>query len=162
MDEAFRALVIRATLDSFWSHASEMVLAHALEVKFMSMYMEVLGLSPTPALRLFPLYHHVSALQVLMILLHFTKPGRKIQQYSTAQHSLAQKASLSLTILWEWEASHSNGPDIILSFGSRKGRYIFAPISLDGMTNSHLAEAPEWRMLFPRIGHTPTSYSINS
>ena len=39
-DDAFECLVIRATIDAFWSHASKTISSHRSEVKFVCKYAE--------------------------------------------------------------------------------------------------------------------------
>ena len=118
-DLGFEALVIRATLDAFWSHASSTVASHVSEVRFMSRYGDALGLDPMPTLGPFPLYRHNGMLQALMVLMRSTEKGKK---KSTVQYSTARKARSTLTTLWE--VSPESGSDIVLSSASRKGRYI--------------------------------------
>jgi hypothetical protein len=118
-DDAFEALVIRATLDAFWSHATATVKSHVREARLMKRYGTALGFEPMPPLGPFPLYHHGGMLQALMVLMRSTEKGRK---RSTVQYGTARKARATLTVLWE--CSPQSGSDIILSSGSRKGRYI--------------------------------------
>jgi hypothetical protein len=118
-DDAFEALVIRATLDAFWSHASATVASHVREARFMAKYGTVLGYDPLPPLGPFPLYHHGGMAHALMVLMRSTEKGRK---RATVQYSTARKARATLTVLWE--SSPVSGSDIVLSSGSRKGRYV--------------------------------------
>ena len=118
-DDAFEALVIRATLDAFWSHALATVASHVREARFMARYGTALGYDPLPPLGPFPLYHHGGMAHALMVLMRSTKKGRK---RATVQYSTARKARATLTVLWE--SSPVSGSDIVLSSGSRRGRYI--------------------------------------
>ena len=118
-DLAFEALVIRATLDAFWSHASGTVAAHVAEVRFLSRYGDALGFNAMPVLGPYPLYHHGGMLQALMVLMRSTEKGKK---KATVQYSTARKIRATLTVLWE--ASPESGSDLVLSAGGKKGRYV--------------------------------------
>ena len=76
-DQAFEALVIRATLDAFWASATGTVSTHVTNVRFMKRYGDSLDLSPMPVLGPFPLYHHSRMLQAILLLLCSTEKGRK-------------------------------------------------------------------------------------
>jgi hypothetical protein len=117
-DQAFEALVIRATLDAFWASATGTVKSHVTNVRFMKRYGDSLDLSPMPSLGPFPLYHHGGMLQVILLLLRSTEKGRKNK---TVQYSTARKLRSTLTKIWE--ASPQAGADMVLSSASRKGRY---------------------------------------
>jgi hypothetical protein len=58
INETFLVLIIRATLNFLWYHATGMSAAHVSEVEFMRKYGEMLRLSPMPALGPFPLYDY--------------------------------------------------------------------------------------------------------
>jgi hypothetical protein len=118
--DAFEVLVICAILDAFWSHALTTVASHVREAKFMVKYGTALGFDPMPPLGPLPLYHHGGMVQALMVLMTSTEKGRK---GASVQYNTARKANrATLTVLWE--SSPASGSDIVLSSGSRKGRYI--------------------------------------
>ena len=85
----------------------------------MAKYGKALGYDPLPPLGPFPLYHHGGMAHAIMVLMRSTEKGRK---RATVQYSTARKARARLTILWE--SSPVSGSDIVLSSGSKKGRYI--------------------------------------
>jgi hypothetical protein len=74
-DKAFTALLIRATHDAFWAHASGMVRANITEVRFMVRYGAALGFDPMPPLGTFLLHQHKRMLQAIMLLMRSTEPG---------------------------------------------------------------------------------------
>lgn len=118
--DAFEALVICAILDAFWSHALTTVASHVREAKFMVKYGTASGFDPMPPLGPLPLYHHGGMVQALMVLMRSTEKGRK---GASVQYNTTRKANrATLTALWE--SSPASGSDIVLSSGSRKGRYI--------------------------------------
>lgn len=92
-DDAFEALVIRATLAAFWSHASTTVASHVREAQFMVKYGTALGYDPLPPLGPFPLYHHGGMTNALMVLMRSTEKGRK---HATVQYSTARKARATI------------------------------------------------------------------
>ena len=118
-DVAFEALVIRATLDAFWSHASGTVRSHVSEVRFLARYGDALDIDTMPSLGPFPLYHHGGMLQALMVLMRSTEKGRK---KATVQYGTARKIRATLTKLWD--TSPESGSDLVMSAASRKGRFI--------------------------------------
>jgi hypothetical protein len=97
-DVAFEALVIRATLDAFWSHATSTVRSHVSEARFLARYGDFLGFDAMPALGPFPLYHHGGMLQAIMLLMRSTEKGKK---RATVQYGTARKIRATLTRLWE-------------------------------------------------------------
>jgi hypothetical protein len=118
-DVASEVLVIRATLDAFWAHATSTVNSHVSEVRFLSRYGEALGFEPMPSLGPFPLYKHGGMLEAIMLLMRSSEKGRK---KATVQFGTARKIRSTLTRLWE--CSPDSGQDLVLSSASRKGRYI--------------------------------------
>ena len=111
-DEAFTCVVIRATLDAFWSHSSKTVQGHVREVKNVIKYAEMLGIpEPFPRLGPFPKSHHLGMLKAGR-----TK-GKEGVQYGTAR-----KIRGTSTVIWD--ASPESGADITLSSSSIKGRYV--------------------------------------
>lgn len=119
-DQAFEALAIRATLDSFWAHATTTVQAHVAQVRFMSRYGETLDISPMPALGPFPLYQHNGMLEAVLLLLRSLEPGKK--KDTGVQYGTARKVRATITVLWE--ASPESLADMVLSTGTRQGRYV--------------------------------------
>ena len=66
--EVFDCLVIRATLDAFWSRSTRTIAGHLREVKLIIKYASELGATnPLPRLGSFPLYHHLGMLQAIMV-----------------------------------------------------------------------------------------------
>jgi hypothetical protein len=118
-DVAFEALVIRATLDAFWSHASGTVRSHVSEVRFLARYGDALDIDTMPSLGPFPLYHHGGMLQALMVLMRSTEKGR---MKATVQYGTARKIRATLTKLWD--TSPESGLDLVMSAASRKCRFI--------------------------------------
>lgn len=118
-DQAFETLVIRATLDAFWSSATTTVASHVTNVRFMSRYGKSLGFLPMPSLGPIPLYKHGGMLQAILLLLRSTEKGKK---KDTVQYSTARKVRATLSKIWE--ASPEAHADLVLSSSSRKGRYV--------------------------------------
>ena len=118
-DQAFEALVIQATLDAFWSHASGTVNSHVTNVRFMSRYGDALGFAPMPALGPFSLYQHNGMLEAILLLMRSTEKGKK---KATVQFSTAWKVRATLTRLWE--SSPDAKADLVLSAGSKKGHFV--------------------------------------
>jgi hypothetical protein len=85
----------------------------------MSRYGDALGFDPMPSLGPYPLFKHGGMLQALMVLMRSTEKGKK---KTTVQYGTARKTRATLTVLWE--VSPDSGTDVVLSTGSRKGRYI--------------------------------------
>ena len=119
-DEAFECLVIRATLDAFWSRASKPVAGHVREVRFMARYGAALGFPPFPPLGPCPLYCHLGMMQAILVVTHSMEKGRGDNPY--VKYGTARKARGTLTILWE--SSPFAGADITLSSGSVAGWFI--------------------------------------
>ena len=88
-------------------------------VRFMARYGESLGFSPMSSLGPFPLGQHGGMQEAVLLLMRSTEKGKK---KATVQYSTARKVRATLTRLWE--SSPESGSDIVLSSGSRKGRYI--------------------------------------
>ena len=77
-DEAFNCLVIRATIDAFWLHASKTISSHRSEVKFICKYADALDIThPFPRLGPFPLGHHMGMLQGITLEMRSMEPGKK-------------------------------------------------------------------------------------
>ena len=119
-DMVFECMVIRATLDAFWSRASKTVAGHVREVKFMIKYGDALRVDPFPPLGPWPLYQHLGMLQAVMVEMRSREKGRGDRRW--VQYGTARKSRATLTVLWE--SSPTAGADITLSTGSVKGRYI--------------------------------------
>ena len=117
-DEAFSCIVIRATLDTFWSRASKTVASHVREVRFMARYGLALGFNPMPPLGPWPLYSHLGMKEAMMVLMRSLEQGRN----GRVMYSTARQANACLTVLWQ--ASPISGADITLSSASIKGRYV--------------------------------------
>ena len=135
-DQAFEALAIRATLDAFWSHASTTVAAHVANVRFMARYGECLGFSPMPALGPFPLTYHGGMQEAVLLLMRSTEKGKK---KATVQYSTARKVRATLTRLWESSPETESNSDIVLSSGSKKGRYIATRCPSESRWYEHFA-----------------------
>lgn len=118
-DEAFRCMVIRATLDAFWSHSSKTVAGHVTEVRFMTRYGRALGFNPCPPLGPFPLGHHMGMLQAIMLVMRSTEKGRK---KATVQYGTARQIRATSTVVWD--ASPMSGADITLSSSSVRGKFV--------------------------------------
>jgi hypothetical protein len=118
-DLAFEALAVRATLDAFWAHATGTIKSHVTNVRFMSRYGDALGFLPMPPLGPYPLYQHCGMLEAIMLLMWSMEKGKK---KATVQFSTARKVRATLTRLWE--SSPEAGSDIVLSAGSKKGRFV--------------------------------------
>ena len=131
--EVFDCLVIRATLDAFWSRSTRTIAGHLREVKLIIKYAGELGATnPLPRLGPFPLYHHLGMLQAIMVVRRSMEPGVK---NDTVQYSTARQARAAYTLLWE--ASPEAGSDITLSSGSLKGRYVATCAPSEGRWYQH-------------------------
>jgi hypothetical protein len=112
----FECIVIRATLDAFWSRSSKTIANHVHEARNMARYGRMQGYSPMSILGPWALSNHLlmdTAVMVLMRLMGKGKAG------ATVKYDMAHKARATLTILWE--SSPSSGSDLTLSVGSVKG-----------------------------------------
>ena len=118
-EEAFKCLVIRATLDAFWSRAPGTVKGHVTEVRFMRKYGKALRFDPFPPLGPFPLGQHLGMLQAIMVIMRSTGKGRK---GPLVQYGMARQARATSTILWE--SSPMSGGDLTFTTASAKGRYV--------------------------------------
>ena len=113
--EVFDCLVIRVTLDAFWSRSTttRTISGHLREVKLIIKYAAELGATnPLPRLGPFPLYHHLGVLQAIMVVRRSMEPGVK----NAVQYSTARQVRAAYTTLWE--ASPGAGSDTTLSSGS--------------------------------------------
>ena len=118
-DLVLECMLIRATLDAFWSRASKTVANHVREVKNMARYGQMFRYSPMPVLGPWPLYTHLGMDAALMVLLQSMEKGKA---RATVKYGMARKARATLTVLWE--SSPSSGDDLTLFAGSVRGRYV--------------------------------------
>lgn len=116
-DLVLECMLIRATLDAFWSRASKTVANHVREVKNMAKYGQMFRYSPMPVLGPWPLYTHLGMDAALMVLLRSMEKGKA---GATVKYGTARKARSTLTVLSE--SSPSSGDDLTLSAGSVRGR----------------------------------------
>ena len=75
-DLVLECMLIRATLDAFWSRASTTVANHVREVKNMARYGQMFRYSPMPVLGPWPLYTHLGMDAALMVLLRSMEKGK--------------------------------------------------------------------------------------
>jgi len=118
-DLVLECMLIRATLDAFWSRASKTVANHVREVKNMARYGQMFRYSPMPVLGPWPLYTHLGMDAALMVLLQSMEKGKA---RATVKYGMARKARATLTVLWE--SSPSSGDDLTLFAGSVRGRFV--------------------------------------
>jgi hypothetical protein len=118
-DLVFECMVIRATLDAFWSRSSKTVSNHVREVRNMARYGGLLGYSPLPVLGPWSLSNHFGMGAAVMVLMRSMEKGRA---GGTVKYGTARKARATLTILWE--SSPMSGDDLTLSAGSVQVRYV--------------------------------------
>jgi hypothetical protein len=115
-DLVFKCMMIRATLDAFWSRSSKTVLNHVREVRNMAKYGGLLGYSPLPVLGPWALSNHFGMGAAVMVLMRSIEKERA---GGTVKYGTARKARATLTVLWE--SSPMSGDDLTLSAGSVKG-----------------------------------------
>ncbi len=109
-------MVIRATLDAFWSLSSKTIGNHVWEVRNKAKYGEMLGYSPMPVLGPWALSNHLGMGAAVMVLISSMEKGKA---EATVKYGTAQKARATLTI--PWESLPSSRDDLTLSMGSVKG-----------------------------------------
>lgn len=87
-DEAFRCLVIRATLDAFWCHETKTVEGHVREYRFMRRYGDSLGFSPFPVMGPFAVGHHMGMMQAILLEMRSLEKGKR-RDSGTVQYGMA-------------------------------------------------------------------------
>jgi len=97
-DLVFECMVVRATLDAFWSRASKTVANHVREVRNMARYGEMFGYPPMPILGPWALFNHLGMDAAIMVLMRLMEKGRA---GATVKYGTARKARATLTVLWE-------------------------------------------------------------
>lgn len=118
-DDAFECLVIRATLDAFWSRSSATVAKHVREVTFMVRYGSTMGFPPLPSLGPWPIYEHHGMKEAILVLMRSMEPGR---DGGHVKYATARGIRAAATMLWR--ASPDAHSDLVLSSGSVKGRFV--------------------------------------
>lgn len=131
-DLVFECMVVRATLDAFWSRATKTIGNHVREVRNMARYGSMLGYPPMPVLGPWPLYSHHGMDAAIMVLMRSMEKGRS---GATVKYGTARKARATLTVLWE--SSPSSGDDLTLSAGSVKGRFVATMCPSEGRWYQH-------------------------
>ena len=132
--EALECMVIRATLDAFWSRSTKTVSGHLGEVKRLIKYSERLDIThPVPRLGPFPLGDHLGMLQAIMVVMRSLEPGRS--KGGLVGWGTARQARSAYTVLWD--ASPQSGGDITLSSSGLTGRYIATCAPAEGRWFQH-------------------------
>ena len=80
-------MVVRATLDAFWSRASKTVANHVWEVRNMARYGGMFGYPPMPILGPWALFNHLGMDAAIMLLMRLMEKGRAgvTVKYGTAR-----------------------------------------------------------------------------
>jgi hypothetical protein len=89
-------MVVRATLDAFWSRASKTVANHVQEVRNMARYGRMFRYPPMPTLGPWPLYTHLGMDAAVMVLMRSLEKGKS---NGTVKYGTARKARATLTVL---------------------------------------------------------------
>jgi hypothetical protein len=117
-DLVLECMVVRTTLDAFWSRVSKTVGNHIQEVRNMACYGRMFQYPPMPVLGPWPL-SHLDMDAAVMVLMQYMEKGR---EGGVVKYGTARKACTTLTVLWE--SSPLGGNDMTLSAGLVKGRFI--------------------------------------
>ena len=128
-DLVLECMIIRATLDAFWSRATKTVANHVREFRNMARYGRMLHYPPMPVLGPWPLHAHLGMDAAVMVLMRSMEKGK------TGSTVTARKAQATLTVLWE--ASPLGGDDLTLSAGSVKGRFVATLCPSEGRWYQH-------------------------
>lgn len=131
-DFVFKCMIVRATLDAFWSRASKTIANHVREVRNMARYGDMLRFAPMPVLGPWPLHTHLGMDAAVMVLMRSMEKGKT---GATVKYGTARKARATLTVLWE--SSPSGGDDMTLSSGSVKGRFVMTLCPSEGRWYQH-------------------------
>jgi hypothetical protein len=95
-DLVLKCMLIRATLDAFWSRASKTIANHVREVRNTARYGQMFRYSPMPVLGPWPLYARLRMDAALMVLLRSMEKGKT---GDTVKYGMARKARATLTVL---------------------------------------------------------------
>jgi hypothetical protein len=125
-------MVVRATLDAFWSRASKTVDNHVREVRNMARYGRMFRYPPMPVLGPWPLFMHLGMDAAVMVLMRSLEKGKGD---GTVKYGTARKTRATLTVLWE--SSPSGGNDMTLSSGLVKGCFVAARCPSEGRWYQH-------------------------
>jgi hypothetical protein len=90
-------MIIRATLDAFWSCASKTISNHIQEVRNMACYGWMLCYLPMPVLGPWNLHSHLGMDAAVMVLMRSMEKGKA---GATIKYGTARKARATLTVLW--------------------------------------------------------------
>jgi hypothetical protein len=131
-DLVFECMVVRATLDSFWSCTSKTIGNHVREVRNMARYGKMFGYPPMPVLGPWPLYSHLRMDAAIMVLMRSMEKGKA---GATVKYGTARKTRAMLTVLWE--SSPSSGDDLTLSAALVKGRFVATLCPSEGRWYQH-------------------------
>jgi hypothetical protein len=131
-DLVFECMVVRATLDAFWSRASKTVMNHVREVRNMACYGRMFQYPPMPVLGPWTLYIHLGMEAAVMVLMQSMEKGRG---GGMAKYGTARKAQATLTVLWE--SSLLGGNNMTLSAGSVKRRFVTTCCPSEGQSYQH-------------------------
>jgi hypothetical protein len=115
-DLVLECMIIRATLNVFWSRATKTNSNHVREVRNMAQYGQMLHYPPMPVLGPWPLHAHLGMDAAVMVLMRSMEKGKTI---STVKYGMARKAHAILTVLWK--PSPLGGDNLTLLAGSVKG-----------------------------------------
>jgi hypothetical protein len=123
-------MVVKATLDSFWSQASKIVANHVQEVR--KCYGGMFGYPPMPIFGPWALYNHLGMDTAIMVLLRSMEKGRA---GAAVKYGAARKVQATLTVLWE--SSPLSKGDPTLSAQLVKGRFIATKCPSEGQWYQH-------------------------
>jgi hypothetical protein len=112
-------MIIRTTLDTFWSRATKTTSNHVQEFRNIARYRQMLRYLPMPVLGPWDLHSHLGMDAVVMVLMRSMEKGKT---GATVKYGTARKARATLTVLWE--SSLLGGDDLTLLAGSIKGRFV--------------------------------------
>ncbi len=108
-DLVLECMIVRATLDAFWSWATKTISNHVREVRNMAWYGQMLHYSPMPVLGPWGLHSHFGMDAAVMVLMRSMEKGKT---GGTVKYGMARKARAMLTVLWE--SSPLGGDDLTL------------------------------------------------
>lgn len=137
--EAFKCLVIRSNLDSFWSYSSKTIAKHLTEVCFMVRYANACGFEPCPTSGTFPLGHHLG-MEDRKTLFNTTQQDRFVQllQY----YGMCLLCLVWTLLFWVPGSKEDTSPQS-------------TQVSQSGIRCSIRGHLPEWVMWSVKIVQTP-------
>jgi hypothetical protein len=118
-DLVLECMIIRATLDAFWSCATKTVTNHVREVRNMAQYSQMLHYPPMLVLGPWLLHAHLGMDAAVMVLMQSMEKGKT---GLTVKYGTTRKARATLTILWG--SSPLGGDNLTLLAGSVKGCFV--------------------------------------